>query len=52
MEYDHLWEEYAALLRRSWLNPSYGQWRLDVINFERENADHLDKYFEKWQKIE
>lgn len=51
MEYD-LWEKYAALLRRAWLNPSYKPWQEDVYKFERENIDHLDEYFEKWQKIE
>lgn len=43
-----LLDEYARLLRRAWLNPSYKPWQDDVHRFER-NHD-LDTYFERWRK--
>lgn len=43
--------QYAALLRRAWLNPSYEPWQMDVHRFEDLHDKELGPYFKKWQEI-
>lgn len=45
-----LFERYAELLRRAWLNPSHKPWQQDVCDFEYANRDVLHPYFSKWQE--
>lgn len=45
-----LFRDYAELLRRAWLNPSYKPWQQDVHDFEHENDGRLKATFSEWQK--
>ena len=44
-----LLEEYARLLRRAWLNPSYKPWQDAVYAFEGEHDMEFSPLFREWR---
>jgi hypothetical protein len=44
--------QYARLLRRAWLNPSYKPWQQDVHDFEHKHDDVLRPAFKEWSEAD